>query len=163
MIVLQSFLKSGQWLYTAVSRTRPSSPTPQQQKSHPEALRKLEQAEQVRTLLHTLREEGREPIWTDGLSDRPQVGGSWVGGYGAYFPSRPGVNVSEFVPVGEPQTIGRAELRAVLRALNEVTMLQPAAILCDSKYIVDGCKGQAQKWQRNDWRTTAGLVKHTDL
>ena len=80
-----------------------------------------------------------------------------------YFPSRPGVNVSEFVPVGEPQTIGRAELRAVLRALNEVTMLQPAAILCDSKYIVDGCKGQAKKWQRNDWQTTAGPVKHTDL
>ena len=76
MTVLQSFLKTGQWLYTAVSRTRPSSPTPQQQKSHRRALRKLEQAERVRTLLHTLREEGREPIWTDGSSDRPHVGGS---------------------------------------------------------------------------------------
>ena len=112
MTVLQSFLKTGQWLYTAVSRTRLSSPTPRQQKSHRRALHKLEQAEQVRTLLHTLREEVREPIWTDGSWDRPQVGGSWVGGYGVYFPSRPGVNVSEFVPVGEPQAIGRAELRA---------------------------------------------------
>ena len=51
----------------------------------------------------------------------------------------------------------------MLRALNEMTMLQPAAILCDSKYIVDVCKGQAHKWQRNEWRTAAGPVKHTDL
>ena len=68
-----------------------------------------------------------------------------MGGYGVYFPLRPGVNVSEFVPVGEPQTIGRAEFRPVGRGLNEVTMLQPAAILCHSKYIVDRCNGQAQK------------------
>ena len=74
------------------------------------------------------------------------MGGSWVGGYGVYFPSRLEMNVSEFLPVGELQTIGRAELRAVLRALNEVNMLRPASILCDSKYIVDGCNGQAKKW-----------------
>ena len=102
-------------------------------------------------------------IWTDGSSDRPQVDGPWVGGFGVYFPSRPEMNVSEFVPVGELQTIGRAELRAVLRALNEVTMLRPASIMCDSKYIVDGCNGQAIKWQRNEWLTTSGPVKYTDL
>ena len=51
------------------------------------------------------------------------------------------MNVSEFLPVSELQTIGRAELRAVLKALNEVTMLRPVSILCDSKCIVDGCNG----------------------
>ena len=40
---------------------------------------------------------------------------------------------------------------------------RPAAILCDSKYIVDGCNGQAKKRQRNSWRTTSRLVVHTDL
>ena len=70
------------------------------------------------------------------------------------------MNVSEFLPVSELQTIGRAELRAVLMALNKVTMLRPATILCDSKYIVDGCSGQAKKWQR---KTTSGPVIHTYL
>ena len=73
------------------------------------------------------------------------------------------MNVSEFLPVGELQTIGRAELRAVLRALNEVRMLRLASIMWDSKHIVDGCSGQAIKWKRNEWRTTSGPVKHTDL
>ena len=35
--------------------------------------------------------------------------------------------------------------------------------MCDSKYIVDGCNGQAMKWKRNEWCTTSGPVKHTDL
>ena len=86
-----------------------------------------------------------------------------MGGYGVYFALRLGVAISEFVSVGEPQTIGRVELRALLRALNELTMLQPAAILCDWNHIVEGCKGQVKKWQRNDWRTTVGPVKDTDL
>ena len=92
--------------------------------------------------------------------DGPWGGG---GGLGVYFPSRPEMNVSEFVPSGELQTIGRAELRAVLRALNEVAMLRPRTILCVSKDIVDGCNGQVKKWQRNKWHTTSGPVKHTDL
>ena len=102
-------------------------------------------------------------IWTDGSLDKPQMGGSCVGGHGVYFLWRPEMNVSEFLPMGELQTIGRVELRAVPKALNEVTMLGPASILCDSKYIVDGCNGQGKKWQRNKWRTTAGPVIHTDV
>ena len=86
-------------------------------------MRTLEKAEQVRPLLESLRHEGRVMILTDGLSDKPQVDGPWVGGFGVYSPSRPEMNVSEFLPVGEWQTIGRAELRAALRALNELTML----------------------------------------
>ena len=42
------------------------------------------------------------------------------------------MNVSEFIMVVEMQTIERAELRVVLRALNEVTVLKLASILCDS-------------------------------
>ena len=39
---------------------------------------------------------------------------------------------NEFLPVGELQNIGRAELRALLRDLSEVTMLKPQA----SRHIV---------------------------
>ena len=87
----------------------------------------------------------------------------WVGSFGVYFPSRPEMNVTDFIPVGELQTIGRAKLRAVPRALNEVTMLRPASIMCDSKYIMDGCNGHAMKWKRDEWRTASRPVKHTDL
>ena len=72
--------------------------------------------------MERLQGEGKEMIWTDGSSDRPEMGGGWVGGYGVFFLNRPECNVSEFVPVSESQTIGRAELLVVLKALYEVTM-----------------------------------------
>ena len=65
--------------------------------------------------------------------------------------------VSECVPVGP------AELSSVLRTLTEITMPKPASILCDSKYIADGCNCKAKKWQWTDWRTSTGLVMHTGL
>ena len=112
LTVLQGFLHTRQWLYTAVSRTRPSPFTPQQEKSHRRTLRKLEKAEQVRSLLESLQQEGREMIWTYGSSDGPQVDGPWVGEFGMYFPSPRQMNVSEFLPVGEMQTMGRAKVSA---------------------------------------------------
>ena len=58
--------------------------------------------------------------------------------YQVYLPERPEMDASEFLPLQELRTTGRAELRALLRALHEVTMLKHAAVLCDSEYIVDG-------------------------
>ena len=46
--------------------------------------------------------------------------GGW--GFGVYFLARTECNISEFVPMTEIQTIGGAELHAVLRALYEVIM-----------------------------------------
>ena len=80
MTALQSFPKTRQLLYAAVSRTRPSSPTPRQQKSHHWALRKLEQAKQVRMSLHTLKEkEGSQCGQTDGRRERRWGGPRWGG------------------------------------------------------------------------------------
>ena len=73
------------------------------------------------------------------------------------------MNVLQFLPLRERQTIGRPELRAVLRALDQVTMVTPATILSHSKYIVDGCHFHAKKWPTNHGWTTVGLVRHTDL
>ena len=66
-----------------------------------------------------------------------------MGGYGVYFPDRPECNISEFVPVSESRTIGRAELLAVLKALYEVTMYRRTCVMCDSEYVVNGCNGWA--------------------
>ena len=65
--------------------------------------------------------------------------------------------------LSEQYTIGRVEQRALLRSFNEVTMLNFASILCYSKYVVDGCNGQAEKWRRSDLRTMSRPVMHTDL
>ena len=72
------------------------------------------------------------------------------------------MNVIEFIPMHEPRTIERAQLRALLKALHEVTMLKHIAVLCDSKYLVDGCNG-IRKWQHNNWRMTSTPVAHADL
>ena len=98
-------------------------------------------------------------IWTDGSSDRPEMGGDWVGGYGVFFLDGPECNV----PVSESQTTGRVELLAVLKALYEVTMYRKTCIMGDSEYVVNGCNGWAQKWCRNDWCTATGPVAHSDL
>ena len=102
-------------------------------------------------------------IRTDGSSDRPEMGGDWVGRYGVFFPARLECNVSECVPVWESQTIGRAQLLAILKALYEVTMYRKTRIMCGSECVVHGCNGWAQKWRRNDWRTVTGPVAHSDL
>ena len=71
-------------------------------------------------------------IWTDGSSDRPEMGGNWVGRYGVHFLERSECNVSEFIPVSDSQTIGRADLLAALKALYEVTMYRRTCVMCDS-------------------------------
>ena len=100
--------------------------------------------------------------------DRPTYqswggGGGLGGGYGVYFPDRPECNVSEFVPVSESQTIGKAELLAVLKALYEVPMYRQTFVMFDSEYVVNGYNGWAQRWRRNNWHTAAGPVAHADL
>ena len=88
-------------------------------------------------------------ISTDGSSDRPEMGGDWVGGYGVCFADQPECNVSDFIPMAEPQTIGRAELLAVLKAVYAVTMYRKTCIISDSEYVVNGCNGWAARWRRN--------------
>ena len=102
-------------------------------------------------------------IWTDGSWDRPEMGGDWVGGYGVVFPNQPECTVSQFVRVSESQTIGEAELLAILQALYEVTMYRKTCVTCVSEYVVNGCNGWAQRWRRNDWRTATGPVAHSKL
>ena len=82
---------------------------------HRRQMRKLEKTQQVRELVQRLQQEGCGLIWTDGSSDRPQLGGRWWGGFGALFPDHTECNISEFVPALEAQTIGGAEVQTVPR------------------------------------------------
>lgn len=73
-------------------------------------------------------------------------------------------------PTGErhPQTSNRAELRAVLAALQfrfwPGEGLDTLVIATDSAYIVDGATSWVRGWTRKGWKTSAGApVKNRDL
>ena len=89
----------------------------------------------------------------------------WVGGYGAYFGDA--CDFAEPLPIKEPPTNNRAELRALLRVLQVVSTLPTSkrwALALDSTYAVKGANGGATKWKENGWVGVAGsLVAHVDL
>ena len=58
-------------------------------------------------------------------------------------------NVSEHVPLGERQTVRRAELRGVLRALTDKPPYKPLHIVLDSEYIYKGLVEWAERWESN--------------
>ncbi|KAI0154480.1 ribonuclease H-like protein [Hypoxylon sp. FL1284] len=71
-------------------------------------------------------------------------------------------NVSERLQ-GEPQTNQRAELTAVLRALERVPLDQKIRIFSDSKYAISCVDEWYVNWQKNDWMTSTGPVKNRDI
>ena len=84
-----------------------------------------------------------------------------VGGYGVYFGDHK--DAVEFLPVDEPQTNIRGELRAALRALQGHILGTRSLICPDCQLVVDGVLGLAQRWRRHKWRNTTGEVAHADL
>ncbi|KAJ2898767.1 hypothetical protein MKZ38_003677 [Zalerion maritima] len=100
-------------------------------------------------------------IYTDGAS---QGNGSSraVAGVGVYFGNNDPRNVSEPLP-GEPQTNQRAELMAILRALQSVALDGRVVIYSDSQYSIKCVTEWFQSWRKNNWMTKAGPVKNRDL
>ena len=72
-------------------------------------------------------------------------------------------DVAEFLPVDEPQTNIRGELRAALSALQGHVPGTRSLICPDCQLVVDGVLGLAQRWRRHKWRNTTGEVAHADL
>lgn len=72
-------------------------------------------------------------------------------------------NVSE--PLAGPrQTNQRAELTAVLRALDIIPRNRDVIIKSDSKYAIDCVTTWFVNWRRNNWRNAAGkAVENKDL
>ncbi|ORY64110.1 ribonuclease H-like domain-containing protein [Pseudomassariella vexata] len=106
--------------------------------------------------------EGVLHICTDGSSlSNGKVGA--VAGVGVYFGPDDPRNVSERLE-GEPQTNQRAELTAILRALQKVPVSQDVRIVTDSKYSISCVMEWYVNWEIRGWKTTDGSeVKNKDL
>lgn len=101
-------------------------------------------------------------IYTDGSSLSNGKAGSRAG-LGVYFGEGDPRNLSERL-VGEPQTNQRAELTAMLRALQTVQITQNVRIFTDSQYSINCVTQWAYGWRRKDWKTaTGGEVKNQDI
>ncbi|KAF5025333.1 hypothetical protein F66182_2591 [Fusarium sp. NRRL 66182] len=101
-------------------------------------------------------------IYTDGSSLANGQAGA-AAGLGVFFGPRDERNLSERLP-GEPQTNQRAELMAMLRALEIVPLTQGVQILSDSQYSINCITQWGPSWKKNGWKTaTGGIVKNQDI
>lgn len=71
-------------------------------------------------------------------------------------------NISERL-AGDVQTNQRAELTAILRALQIVSPTESVLIWSDSQYAINCVKEWYKKWEANGWRTHKGEVQNKDL
>ncbi|KAL2753673.1 hypothetical protein ACRALDRAFT_2126496 [Sodiomyces alcalophilus JCM 7366] len=101
-------------------------------------------------------------IYTDGSSlSNGRLGA--VAGVGVFFGTDDPRNVSERLQ-GEPQTNQRAELTAILRALEISPENQDIQIITDSQYSINCVTVWYKNWEKRDWHTSAGEpVKNKDL
>ena len=72
-------------------------------------------------------------------------------------------NVSEAL-IGPRQTNQRAELTALLRALEIVPYNRDVIIISDSKYAIDCVTAWFINWRKNGWKNSAGkAVENKDI
>jgi len=101
-------------------------------------------------------------IYTDGSSLANGKVGSRAG-VGVFFGDGDPRNVSERLD-GEPQTNQRAELQAIVRALEIAPLKQPVQIFSDSQYSINCVTQWAHGWKRKGWVTAQGEeVKNQDI
>ncbi|KAG8407499.1 hypothetical protein J3459_022552 [Metarhizium acridum] len=101
-------------------------------------------------------------IYTDGSSLANGKAGSRAG-VGVYFGDGDPRNVSERL-VGDPQTNQRAELMAMLRALEIAPLDQTVQIISDSQYSINCVTQWAIGWKHKGWKTATGEnVKNQDI
>ena len=104
-------------------------------------------------------------VWTDGGCDN-NGGRNAVGGIGVYWGPNHPRNVGEPLP-GIEQTNNRAEISAVLRALDDTKHFREngteLVIHTDSQFTID-VTGWVHRWKRNGWKTAkGGAVLNQDL
>ncbi|KAG8160318.1 hypothetical protein KVR01_009854 [Diaporthe batatas] len=100
-------------------------------------------------------------IYTDGSTlSNGQTGA--VAGVGVFFGDGDPRNISERLS-GTPQTNQRAELTAILRALETVPLDQGVMIWSDSMYAINCVTEWFVKWEKNGWKTHKGQVQNRDL
>ncbi|KAI1809199.1 ribonuclease H-like protein [Poronia punctata] len=101
-------------------------------------------------------------IYTDGSSlANGRVGAK--AGVGVFFGDNDPRNVSERLQ-GEPQTNQRAELTAIVRALELTRHDEKIRIFSDSKYSIDCSTSWYKAWEKNNWKKQNGeLVLNQDI
>ncbi|KAG5985273.1 hypothetical protein E4U55_007375 [Claviceps digitariae] len=110
----------------------------------------------------TCPDENVLQIYTDGSSLANGRTGSRAG-VGVYFGDADARNVSERL-VGDPQTNQRAELMAMLRALEIAPLGQTVQIISDSQYSIKCLTEWALGWKSKGWKTATGEdVKNQDI
>lgn len=91
------------------------------------------------------------------------------GGLGVVFPAQPNLNLSEALPSYPVPTNNRAELLAIIRAIEQADAIdpdrsQPLHIKSDSQLCVSTCNSWLSGWKRNGWRKRDKTVpKNMDL
>ncbi|KAF2717931.1 ribonuclease H-like protein [Polychaeton citri CBS 116435] len=101
-------------------------------------------------------------IYTDGSSLGNGQSGA-CGGIGVYFGPGDRRNVSEALP-GTRQTNQRAELTAIMRALEVAPRDRKCIIYSDSHYSIKCCTEWFVKWRQNGWLNSSGKpVENKDL
>lgn len=108
-------------------------------------------------------------IFTDGSALGNGQAGARAGCGVVYSPLGTGMSFPlERSPDGSPPTSNRAELRAVLAAIElrywPGEGFAGIVIATDSEYVIKGISEWVPKWKRNGWKTAAGAnVKNQDL
>lgn len=101
-------------------------------------------------------------IYTDGSSLSNGRASAW-GGVGVYFGPSDRRNISEPLE-GVKQTNQRAELTAIVRALEVSPKDRKIVIVSDSKYSIDCVTDWFHSWQRNNWvNSSKKAVENKDL
>lgn len=101
-------------------------------------------------------------IYTDG-SALSNGQANAVGGVGVYFGPLDRRNISEPL-TGTKQTNQRAELTAILRALEVAPRDRKIVIYSDSNYAIQCCTVWFLKWRRNNWLNASNKpVENKDL
>ncbi|KAH9174175.1 ribonuclease H-like domain-containing protein [Lactarius sanguifluus] len=102
-------------------------------------------------------------VYTDGACSRNGQAGS-VAGVGVWWGPNDPRNISERCP-GSPQTNNRAELIAIIRALQTApTTPIPLVIKTDSKYAMKCIVKWLPSWRKKNFRTYEGTpVKNSEL
>lgn len=106
--------------------------------------------------------DGLTEVYTDGSSMGNGKKGA-AAGIGVFFGVGDSRNLSEQLHNG-PQTNQRAELTAILRALQSLKANEGVRIFSDSKYSISCVCDWYKKWQTSNWTTSAGKqVMNKDL
>ncbi|KAI5367895.1 Putative ribosomal protein L9/RNase H1 [Septoria linicola] len=101
-------------------------------------------------------------IYTDGSSLSNGKTNAW-GGVGVYFGPQDRRNISEPLN-GTKQTNQRAELTAIVRALEVAPKDRKIVIVSDSRYSIDCVTNWFHNWQRNGWvNSSKKPVENRDL